>query len=704
MPVLDYGYMEGQDLGRPYDWRLVRRLARYARPQLGLLLLAACIILCHTGLDLLLPYLTRSAIDRYMVRQVLALDTSRLDPGLRRELGRRAPGALAGKEGRYLYLPEKSWRGLGSSLTSRLRAAGALDSRSWYPAPPGKVSRELAQRHPGLFRRAGDRLLIAVADLKRLDQKELEGLRRPDAWGLVGLAGLFLLAALGAGLLGFIQQVMLEKAGQETIFSIRQDLYRRVLERSLDFFQENPVGKLVTRLTNDVANLNEMYRSTIVAFCQDLFLVLGIVVVLLLLDHRLALICFSLAPVIAALAWAFSRLARSAFRDLQGYQGRLNSRISETLGGLATVKLLRAQAESRREFTRLNQAHLAAGLRQVKVFALFMPLTELFSSLAVALIIWYGGGQAVADRLSLGTLVAFIFYMQMFFRPVRDMAEKYNIMQAAMASAERIFQLMDQGGSLPRPSRPRRLSPDTPGRVEYREVSFGYDPRRPVVRQVSFAIPSGQSWALVGPTGAGKTSLVNLLPRFYDPQAGRVLIDGVDVRELEPEQLARLVAVVPQEVFLFAGTVEENITLDRPWITAESLARALEVTGADQWVAGLPEGLQTRLGEGARRLSEGQRQLLALARALAGRPRVLVLDEATSNVDPHSEHLIQQALPRVMAGRTSLVVAHRLSTVRRAHHILVMRRGRVVESGRHRQLMAADGLYARLVRLQGLRG
>lgn len=700
-PNWDYGYMEGDKLGKPYDLKLLARLARYARPYLRTIILAAFLTLLATGLDLLLPYLTRTAIDNYMVRQALEVRLDKAPADLASKLKAEAgAGFMAGAKG-SVFVPETDWRKLDPRLTASLRGAGAVGKHPFYLAPDTPEAKELAGQYPEMFRRAGEQWVISTVDLARLPEEQLRALRAPDAWGLARLALVFLLAAALVFSLGFVQTFLLERVGQEMMFSIRQHLYRHLLSRNLHFFGKNPVGKLVTRLTNDVGNVNEMFSSVMNSLFQDFFVISGIVVVLLLLDFNLALICLALAPVVAVFAWIFSRLAREAFRQMQGHLGRLNSWLGETLGGLNVVKLFRAEEAGRKEFQRLNQGHYRAGMKQVKVFAIFMPITELLSGLALALIIFYGGGRVVQDRLSLGTLVAFIVYMQMFFRPVRDLAEKYNIMQAAMASGERIFHLLDNEQALSLPARPLRAEPG-PGQVTFENVTFGYDPKVSVVREVSFSIPPGQTWAVVGATGAGKTSLVNLLIRFYDPQQGRVLIDGVDLREMDEIALARRVALVSQEVFLLGGTVRQNISLDRPEVDRAHLERALAVSGADYFVGQLPQGLDTVLGEGTRKLSAGQRQLLALARAVAGDPRVLVLDEATSSVDPASERLIQQALPRVMAGRTSLVVAHRLSTIQRADNIMVMHQGRVAEQGAHDELMAAGGIYARLVRLQKL--
>ena len=675
---------------------------RYARPYVAWILAAAGLILLAAGAELLMPYLTRLAIDSYVVRQALEIRLDKLPPALGKQLRSQAGDKLMPLAQGRSVIRDADFRGLESRLAARVRQAGGVAEAVYYIAPDHAISAELAGRYPGLFVKSGKDWFILNADLNKLSEKDLYALRWPDVTGLIHLALLYLVAAGLAFGFGYLQRVLLEKTGQEMMFSMRQELWVHLMNRALSFFSSQPVGKLVTRLTNDIANLNEMYRSAMVGFCQDFFHLVGIMAVLLWLDWELALVCLSLAPLIGLIAWYFARKARDAFRALQGHLGRINARLSETLSGLMVVKLYRAEKQGEDEFRRLNEAYHEAGMRQIKVFTLFFPLTDLLASLAVGLIIWYGGGQVVQDRLSLGTLVAFLLYMQMFFRPVRDMAEKFNILQSAMASAERIFQLLDNDNALPETGGALDECPG-PGEISFENVTFGYEPGKEVLHGINFNIPAGRLWAVVGPTGAGKTSLMGLLTRLYDCDSGRVLIDGCDVKKLTPSCLARKVSMVSQEVFLFAGSVAENITLGRGHVTARMLSEALQVSGASAFVERLEQGADTPLGEGGLSLSAGQRQLLSLARALAGEPDILVLDEATSSVDPESEKLMQEALPRVMAGRTALVVAHRLSTVRHADNILVMKDGLIAEQGTHDELLKKSGIYARLVKLQHIK-
>jgi ATP-binding cassette subfamily B protein len=521
--------------------------------------------------------------------------------------------------------------------------------------------------------------------------------------GVAQLSGVFLLLVLAGFLANFLQVVVLEWTGQRIMHTMRQDLFRHLLSLANAFFNRNPVGKLVTRLTNDIQNMHEMFTSVIVTLFNDLIRLVGIMVILLLMNWRLALMMLVLVPVIIVNTMIFSRLARLAFRDIRTQLARLNSFLQEALGGISVIQLFSRQDYTRERFSELNDAYLERSLYQIKIFGIFMPLLEVLSSVAVGLIIWYGGGQIIQDKMTLGMLVAFLSYMRLFFQPLRELSQKYSIVQSALASAERIFQLLDTENTLPGPAkpwRPARLA----GEIEFAGVSFGYNPEHPVVRGLDFRVAPGETLAIVGATGAGKTTIINLLERFYDPDQGVVQLDGHDLREFDPVFLRGQIGLVMQEVYLFPATVKENIVLDRE-LSEARLAEVVAAAQLTEMIEDLPQGLETRIGEAGLDLSAGQRQLLALARVLARDPRILVLDEATASIDTETEMLIEKALAVTLANRTSVVIAHRLSTIRRADRILVMDHGRIIEEGSHEELMARPaGLYHRLQDLQSGNG
>jgi ABC-type multidrug transport system fused ATPase/permease subunit len=459
------------------------------------------------------------------------------------------------------------------------------------------------------------------------------------------------------------------------------------------------VGRLVTRVTNDVENLNEMFKSVVITVFKDIFVLVGILAVLLYMSWKLALVCFTLVPVIFGLALLFSTLAREAFRELRTTVARINAFLQERLSGMHVIQLFVMEGHQGRAFEKINQDNYLAGMKQIRVFAVFMPLMELASACAIGLLIWHGGGKVISEQLTLGALVAFITYIQMFFRPIRDISEKYNIMQAAMASTERIFEFLDHHEEIPEPVRPIQPA-ERKGRLTFEDVTFGYQTGKPVVKDVSFDVAPGRTVAVVGATGAGKSTLVNLAERFYDPDAGAVLLDGVDLRQLASETLRSRMGLVMQDVFIFSGKLKENISLGDSRINEDAIRDAARKANALPFIQRLPEGLDQELGEGGVNLSAGERQLLSFARALAGDPLLLILDEATSSVDPETERSIQEAISRITRKQTTLVVAHRLSTVREADRILVMHHGRIVEQGRHDELMARQGIYYRLHLLQ----
>lgn len=516
--------------------------------------------------------------------------------------------------------------------------------------------------------------------------------------GLSGLVVPFLCLIVIEFVANFFQVTILEWTGQNMMHRMRQHLFSRLLELELSFFNRHPVGKLVTRLTNDIQNMHEMFTSVIVTLFNDLVRIVAILAVLFWMNWRLALIMSLLLPLMILNTVCFSRLAREAFRQIRTHLARLNSYLQETLSGMVIVQLFQREQDTGRRFRELNQQYYLKTIYQIRIFGLFMPLIEVMSSLAVGLIIWYGGGEIIQGQMTIGVLVAFLSYMRLFFQPLRELSQKYSIVQSAMASAERIFQLLDSRSRLPVPERPQDL-PEPAGGISFQDVSFGYDPARPVLKNFSLEVKAGEILAIVGATGSGKTTVINLLERFYDPDLGRIEIDGVELRHLDPQRLRMMIGLVMQEVYVIPGTVRENILLDREMSDAD-LGRVIDRAQLAGLVAQLPQGVETMIGEGGMELSAGQRQLLAFARVMAREPLILVLDEATSNVDTETEILVEKVIETVLAKRTSIVVAHRLSTIRRADRILVMDHGRIVEEGSHESLLARQGLYHHLHNLQ----
>lgn len=527
---------------------------------------------------------------------------------------------------------------------------------------------------------------------------------RGNVSGLNLIALLFLAAILGEFLFRSLEIYVMERTGQAVILDLRQALFAHLQRLPARFFDRNPVGRLVTRVTTDVESLNEVFASGVVTVAGDMFKLLGIIGVMFWLDARLALVTFTVVPVMLALSLFFRVRMRDAYRRMRLCLARINATMNEALSGMHLVQLFSREEKQYAEFEDLNRAHLEADTGSVFYDSLFSAVIEWVGTLSVALIIWYGGGEIIGGAITFGVLVAFIEYTQRFFQPIRELSTKYTVMQAAMASSERLVALMaeqpepgartDLAGKAPGlPSSPR-------GELTFENVHFHYQEDEPVLNGVSFTVKAGHKVALVGFTGAGKTTISKLLVRLYEPTAGRILLDGVDIRTLELRDLRRRMGVVLQDSFLFRGTIAANLTLDDPAISRRRMEEAARAVEADKFISKLSGGydheIQTRGGN----LSTGQKQLLAFARALAFDPEILILDEATSSVDPVTERRIQKALAELTRGRTSLIIAHRLSTIVSADRILVLHQGLVHEEGTHAELLARDDLYARLYRLQ----
>jgi ATP-binding cassette subfamily B protein len=516
--------------------------------------------------------------------------------------------------------------------------------------------------------------------------------------GLTILAMIFGVAVIAGFVGNYFQVTVLEWTGQNIMHRLRQHIYIHMLGLDLAFFNENPSGKLVTRLTNDVQNMHEMFTSVIVTIFNDTIRIIGILVLLYWLNWRLALLMSLLIPVILVVTLWFSRMARNVFRKIRTNLSRINAYLQEAVSGISLIQLFQREKDTERYFVNLNQAYFASTLQQIKIFGIFMPLLDILASTATAIIIWYGGILILRGEMTIGILVAFLSYMRLFFQPLRELSQKYSIVQSAMASAERIFQLLDTRSRLPllpEPLRPQSVN----GILEFRNVTFGYDPDKPIIHNLSMKVDAGETVAIVGATGSGKSTLVNLLERMYDPDSGVILLDDHDLQKLDPEWLRKTVGLVMQEVYLVHGTIKENILLDSG-MGEQGLAAILQLAQLEELIGRLPQGIHTKIGEGNLELSAGERQLLALARVMVRNPEILVLDEATANVDSETEILLERAIDATLSQRTSIVIAHRLSTIRRADRIIFMDSGQIVEEGTHEKLMADKGFYHRLQNLQ----
>lgn len=517
----------------------------------------------------------------------------------------------------------------------------------------------------------------------------------------VFLMALAFLGVLSAGfVLRYFQNYLLSVIGQRMMYDLRSNMFGHLQRLSLAYFDRNPVGRLMTRITNDVDSLNDLFTSGAVSLIGDIFTLIGIVIILFVENWVLALVVFIVIPPLLLVTAFFQRVMRDNFRAIRVRLARINANIAENIAGTQIVQLFNRQERNFGSFDTLNRDYLHATLRSLFYFAIFFPVVNLFAAVATALIVRVGGGQVVASALTLGALVAFLQYVDRFFLPMRDLADKYTILQSAMASSERIFRVLDEPIAVRDPHQPVRLE-HVRGEVAFRDVWFAYNPGEWVLKGISFRIQPGESVAFVGATGAGKTSLISLISRFYDVRKGSVRLDGHDVKDLAQDDLRRHVGAVLQDPFIFSGTIASNIRLHETGITDERVREAARFVNAAKFIERLPHGYDEPVLERGAGLSVGERQLLAFARAIAFNPEVLlILDEATSSVDTETEALIQDALARLMRGRTSIIIAHRLSTIRDVDRIIVLHKGRIVEEGTHESLLARNGYYKRLYELQ----
>ncbi|MDX9959552.1 MAG: ABC transporter ATP-binding protein [Spirochaetia bacterium] len=697
-------FFETDDIVKDYDSTVVARIFSYVKPYRALLAWAVLALVLSTLGELLLPVLVQRTIDDSLVVSWSALapgayDDARLAGVLEDQDVRKAGGSL--------FVRRTRLSSLADPVLDALVSGGLVDPGPFYLTPwtdvaalPENIRRETVASSvaiDGPF--LADGWFVAPeAYILALAPGDARSLRVADRRVVALNGSLFMMLLVTVLLSTFVQTWTTSLIGQKVMKDLRMDLFRHTTAQSLSFLSRQPVGRLVTRLTSDVETINEFFTSVVVAFVKDISIMAGVLGVLFVMSPRLAFVtALSLPPVLFATTIS-RRKARDAFRRQRTWLSKVNAFIAEHVSGVSVVKLFCREAASAAEFEKHDRELLNANLGEMYVFATFRPLIEFFSSTSVAVILWFGAGMHGRNLITLGTLIAFVNLIRMFYEPLQDISEKYTLLQSAMAGGERVFKLLDSDDRVP--DQAKLAMPDfVRGHIEFRNVWFAYRGEDWVIKDLSFKVEPGETVAIVGYTGAGKSTVAALLARLWDVQKGGIFLDGTAVQDLPLGGLRSAIRPVMQDVFLFSGTVAENIDLGLN-LPREALERAALAVNADGFIGALPDGYDTRLGEGAATLSSGQRQLLSFARVVAHDPSIVVLDEATSSVDTETERLVQQGLEELMRGRTTVAIAHRLSTIRHADRILVMSEGRLAEEGDHDSLIAKGGIYYNLYRLQ----
>lgn len=654
------------------------------------------------GSDLALPQLVKIALDSHISAsaQKIAPDPAG-SPGSENILSTIKDLIIPSPEKNVFFILNQNLPQIPEKTLQQLKTAGRMSGDKYYYTRQTDDVVKVALDHPDIFYMSKYRVFISYDHLATLTAAELRIIRDNDFKGILKITLYFIAIILTSLIFTFFQIFIVEYACQKIMHEIRMDIFCHIQSRSQKFFSTTPVGRLVTRATNDVQNLHEMFNALFANILKDILLIIGITGLLFWINVKLAVVCFSVLPLLLMASVFFSIHSRNAFRQVRIKIAAINAAIQENITGIEVVKAFCREQLNTSKFIKLNRENYTANMKQTLIFAIFNPVVDGTRLGVIALIIWYGGGLAVQEAISIGTLVIFLYYMRMFFRPIQDLAEKYNIIQSAFASLERIYLLLNNEDHISDPELPQNLLQNQ-GKINFNNVSFRYNAGEPVLENISFNVEPGQTVAIVGLTGSGKSTLINLLERFYDPDNGEILIDETNIRDIPKKILRNRIGLVLQDIFLFAGTVRSNLTLGKNNYSDAEIYSALKTANADQLVSRLPKGLDEDITEGGKTLSTGERQLLAFARAILINPKILVLDEATAYIDPITENLIQNALKRITHKRTSLIIAHRLSTIQNADRILVLHKGTIHESGTHEELLKRKGLYFKLSSLQNI--
>jgi ATP-binding cassette subfamily B multidrug efflux pump len=680
---------EEVELGKVFDWRIIKRLFEFIKPYLKYLIIASVFLIIAAGTEIVYPYLIKNAIDNYIVksgRKIYDIEG--------------VYGFMETGEDTYFATQEQLAK-IDAALLHKWEKENKLSPQRFYYFKKDTSNTglsDLLTRKNILFEEYDNTVLIDYGNFKELKNAEITLIRQKDIRAVMKIAALFVAIIILGAVANYLQIYLSQYAGQLFMHAIRSSVFKKLQSLHLAFFDRNPVGRLVTRATNDVEAINEAFTQVFANLIKDVLLLVGIIIIMLLINLRLALICFIVIPILFAVTFYFRIRARNIYRLVRIKLAKLNALLQENISGIRVIRIFTKEKDNIDDFDRVNKEYLSANLKQVMLMSFFRPFIEIISSLGIGLVLYYGGANVITGKVSLGVLIAFISYVEMFFRPIRELTESYTLLQSAMASSERIFLLLDEKNNIEMKNEARHI--DIKGSIEFRHVWFKYD-KDWVLKDISFKVAAGEHVAFVGPTGSGKTSIISLLSRLYDVQKGSITIDGLDIRDIILPSLRSQIGVVPQDIFLFAGDIKSNIRLNLE-LTDDRVREIAEFINAHQFIKRFPNEYDENVAERGITFSTGERQLLSFARALAFDPRILVLDEATANIDTETEMMLQNGLGKLLKGRTAILIAHRLSTIKDADRIYVIQGGEIVESGTHRELIELKKVYYSLYRLQSL--